>query len=383
MAMPEHLPERTWPDVPSAQITAVGMEARAAPRLVVTAGPRKGAEFTLLEPLTTLGRAAGSGVAIADLSVSRRHCSLEKKGARWVLFDAGSGNGTGVNGKTVARQELRHGDEVALGDTRLRFLEPEGVIAWNDGSCGGRGRPGALAGALAAVALLAGVAAVRQQREQAREEAEARSLALREAARACVRESEALGKQGKGAEARDRLRAAAELDPSDPGIAMALRKAGEAAAEAAPAHPTGTPPAPAARPAGGGGQPIVEASLAGHVAWAPRQARAPGREVARSTALRHLELAAGLEGDDDLPEAAAHLRAALRSDPANAEARAGLQRVLARSREIYLRAYLSKDSDPAPARRMFALVAEALPEGDETGAKARRWLLRLEGKGRH
>jgi tetratricopeptide (TPR) repeat protein len=377
----EILAERTRPDAPSALITAVGPQARAAPRLVVTAGPGKGAEFALLDPLTTLGRAAGSGVALADLSVSRRHSRLEKKGTRWILFDEGSGNGTGVNGRPVVRRALRHGDEVALGDTRLRFLEAEGVIAWNEGAsrvfCPRARFPWAAA-ALAAVALAAGLAAFRLRKERA--QAEARDGALREAARAAARQGDALGKLGKLAEARDRLRAAAELDPADPGIAAALRAAEDAvasveaarAASGAPDVPA-PPAAPPAPPAASATRPI-----AGEAAGA-RSGR-PGREASQAIALRHLQLARQLPGDDVVPQAAAHLRAALRSDPANAEARALLERLAGRSREMYLRAYLAKEGDPALARRMFALVAEALPDGDETGAKARRWLARLQGK---
>lgn len=374
----EILAERTRPDAPSALITAVGPQARAAPRLVVTAGPGKGAEFALLDPLTTVGRAAGSGVELADLSVSRRHSRLEKEGARWILFDEGSGNGTGVNGRPVARRALRHGDEVALGDTRLRFLEAEGVIAWGEAAsrvfCP-RARFRWAAVALAAVALAAGLAASRQQKERAG----GRDGALREAARGCARQGEALGKLGKLAEARDRLRAAAELDPADPGIAAALRAAEDAVASMEAARAVSgadVPVPPAAAPA----PPAASATrpIAGEVAGA-RSGR-PGREASQAIALRHLQLARQLPGDDVVPQAAAHLRAALRSDPANAEARALLERLAGRSREMYLRAYVAKEGDPALARRMFALVAEALPDGDETGAKARRWLARLQGK---
>jgi tetratricopeptide (TPR) repeat protein len=347
---------------------------------VVTAGPGKGAEFALLDPLTTVGRAAGSGVELADLSVSRRHSRLEKKGARWILFDEGSGNGTGVNGRPVARRALRHGDEVSLGDTRLRFLEAEGVIAWNEAAARvfcPRARFRWAAVALAAGALAAGLAAFRQQKERA--QAEARHGALREAARASARQGEALGKLGKLAEARDRLRAAAELDPADPGIAAALRAAEDAVASVEAARAVSgadVPVPPAAAPA----PPSASATrpIAGEVAGA-RSGR-PGREASQAIALRHLQLARQLPGDDVVPQAAAHLRAALRSDPANAEARALLERLAGRSREMYLRAYLAKEGDPALARRMFALVAEALPDGDETGAKARRWLVRLQGK---
>ncbi|MGZ6125323.1 MAG: FHA domain-containing protein, partial [Myxococcales bacterium] len=224
---PDLLAERTRPDGPSARITAVGPAAAATPRLVVTAGPRKGAEFALPEPLTTVGRGAGNGVAIADPSVSRRHARVEKRGPRWLVCDQGSGNGTRVNGRRVDRQQLRHGDEIALGDTRLRFLEPEGVIAWSgmSSSAAWQGKAHLYGAAVLALAIVAAAGVVRQRRLRDSLEAQARAEALRAAARARFQESVALATLGKKLEARDKLRVAAELDPHDPEIARSLQSA--------------------------------------------------------------------------------------------------------------------------------------------------------------
>lgn len=442
---PELLAERTRPDGPSAQITAVGVAARAAPRLLVTAGPRKGAEFVLAEALTTVGRGPGNAVAIADLSVSRRHTRLEKRGSRWIVCDQGSGNGTRVNGRRVDRRPLRHGDEIALGDTRLRFLEPEGLIARSEvpRETGWRGKAHLYCASVVALGLVLAAGAVRQRRLREAAEMAERAEAIREAARSHLQRSVALGGQGKWSEARDELAVAAELDPDDAQIARALQEAprdaprAAAAVDASPAIASGAPVAVplSTRPgANAARRSAVEAYLDGDVALALRRARAlggrdgvrlasllerfaagfsrgsaeadpalavraleeaadlarqiapgrpgrPGREVARLLAARHLTLARGLPADDALPEAAAHLRAAVRTDPANGEARAELARLAGRAREIYLRAYLAKEGDElAAARRGFTLVARALPAADETGEKARRWLARLDRK---
>jgi tetratricopeptide (TPR) repeat protein len=438
---PGILAERTRPDGPSAQVTTVGPTAPAAPRLLVTSGPRKGAEFVLLESLATVGRGSGNAVAIADLSVSRRHSRLEKRGSRWVVCDQGSGNGTRVNGRAVHRRSLRHGDEIALGDTCLRFLEPEGVIAWSDAPAGsGWRRKAHLYGAtVVALGIVLGAGVVRQRRLREAVEAAERAQVLREAARSHFQRGLALGGQGKRAEARDELAVAVELDPGNPQFARALQSAATDAAPAgaAAASPGVAPGAspPAIAPGAGGGTPsVVEAYLAGDVSLALRRARTvggregnrlasllerfeaafragmdeadpavalralehaadvgkaiargregrPGREVAKALAARHLSLARGLPAAAALPDAAAHLRAAVRSDPANGDARAELARLAARAREIYLRAYLAKDGDDlAAARRGFSLVARALPPPDETGERARRWLAKLDGK---
>jgi hypothetical protein len=104
------------------------------------------------------------------------------------------------------------------------------------------------------------------------------------------------------------------------------------------------------------------------------------RGVAQALAARHILVAQEHPADDDLPFAAAHLRAALESDPSSAGVQAGLRQVCDRAREIYLQGYVARDQDPEQARRAFRVVANVLPAADETAQKARRWLEKLEGK---
>ena len=104
------------------------------------------------------------------------------------------------------------------------------------------------------------------------------------------------------------------------------------------------------------------------------------REVGRALAARHATIARGVSTDDDLPAAAAHLRAAAQADPSNPEVQEQLRQVADRARELYLRAYASKEDDPVQARQSFRLVGEILPPADETAEKARRWVSSLEGK---
>src|SRR3954470_13946388 len=137
------VPEQAGPGSPSAALlvtaggirpggepTAVheGKERPAIPRLVVTEGPRKGSEFALLPPVMTIGRALGNAICIPDLAMSRRHLRIVQRGSAWIVFDDGSGNGTCVNGKPARRRRLRHGDEIAMGDTAARFVERFGVL---------------------------------------------------------------------------------------------------------------------------------------------------------------------------------------------------------------------------------------------------------------
>src|SRR5438270_773401 len=66
---------------PRADATVLSGGARrpATARLLVTAGPHKGAEFRIVEPLTTLGRAGTNGIVIPDICSSREQLAVEKK----------------------------------------------------------------------------------------------------------------------------------------------------------------------------------------------------------------------------------------------------------------------------------------------------------------
>lgn len=75
--------------------------------------------------LITLGRSHESDVVIPDRSVSRRH-ALIKRGddGRFVVLDAGSSNGTSVNGRNVLARGAGPPSPLAPGDTlRLGSLE--------------------------------------------------------------------------------------------------------------------------------------------------------------------------------------------------------------------------------------------------------------------
>jgi transcriptional regulator with GAF, ATPase, and Fis domain len=93
------------------------------PRLLVIAGPAKDSTIPLPESEATLGRDPTNAVAVADVSVSRKHCRLRRdEDDRFHIKDLDSRNGTIVNGLAVKEQWLRHGDEIATGDSVFLFL---------------------------------------------------------------------------------------------------------------------------------------------------------------------------------------------------------------------------------------------------------------------
>ncbi len=93
------------------------------PRLLVIAGPSKDSTIPLPDGEATLGRDPTNAVAVADASVSRKHCMLrQEEDGRFQIKDLDSRNGTLVNGLAVKEQWLRHGDEIATGDSVFLFL---------------------------------------------------------------------------------------------------------------------------------------------------------------------------------------------------------------------------------------------------------------------
>lgn len=77
-----------------------------------------------LGAVNSVGRHPNNTIQLLDRVVSKEHCTIEARGGRYVLRDLGSLNGTYVNGqRVVGEQVLNDGDEVALGNTRLVFLD--------------------------------------------------------------------------------------------------------------------------------------------------------------------------------------------------------------------------------------------------------------------
>ena len=58
---------------------------------------------------------------IPDTNVSRRHAEIRPTVDGFILVDLGSTNGSKVNGERITQRELRDGDELVFGNTRLVF----------------------------------------------------------------------------------------------------------------------------------------------------------------------------------------------------------------------------------------------------------------------
>jgi pSer/pThr/pTyr-binding forkhead associated (FHA) protein len=116
---------RTLPRIPERERRRV---ARTMPRLApgrylaVDVG-----DEVMLRPLDReflhVGRSPASDIVLDDVSVSRKHALIARRGERTLILDDRSRNGVQVNGVRVSESELRDGDTILCGNVMLRFVE--------------------------------------------------------------------------------------------------------------------------------------------------------------------------------------------------------------------------------------------------------------------
>jgi len=90
-------------------------------RLVLLLPGERRQEFTLSKARIRIGRAPTNDVVVPDSRVSRNHAMLECSAAGCTVVDAGSPNGTWINGARVERRLLKSGDTLVMGGSTARF----------------------------------------------------------------------------------------------------------------------------------------------------------------------------------------------------------------------------------------------------------------------
>src|ERR1039457_2016396 len=100
----------------------IGEVTARGPALVIRAGGgRVGESFAVDRERTSVGRRPDAEVFLDDVTVSRDHALLIRRGDQWHLDDCGSLNGTYVNRSRIESQRLEEGDEVQIGKYKLTF----------------------------------------------------------------------------------------------------------------------------------------------------------------------------------------------------------------------------------------------------------------------
>jgi hypothetical protein len=88
---------------------------------VAMTGEQKGEDFKVREGKNVVGSAPGAQVLITDSTVSGQHASLRYEEGKFYLTDLDSSNGSFVNEKKIAREELKDNDMIRFGDVTLKF----------------------------------------------------------------------------------------------------------------------------------------------------------------------------------------------------------------------------------------------------------------------
>ena len=101
----------------------VGDVAAESGALVIrSGGGRTGQSFPLHGERMTIGRRPDSDVFLDDVTVSRDHALIVRRGGEFHLDDLGSLNGTYVNRRRIDSHRLEDGDELQIGKYKLTYL---------------------------------------------------------------------------------------------------------------------------------------------------------------------------------------------------------------------------------------------------------------------
>jgi hypothetical protein len=96
--------------------------ARGAALVIRAGGGRAGESFPLQGDRQSVGRRPESDVFLDDVTVSRDHALIVRRGSDYYLDDCGSLNGTYVNRRRIDSHRLTDGDELQIGKYKLAFL---------------------------------------------------------------------------------------------------------------------------------------------------------------------------------------------------------------------------------------------------------------------
>jgi DNA-binding NtrC family response regulator len=89
-------------------------------RLAIVGGADRGTRYELSGTLILIGSSPACDVTLGDPAVSGRHCELRVEGSRLVIKDAGSTNGTFLNGIRVSEADVPTGARIAVGRTEIQ-----------------------------------------------------------------------------------------------------------------------------------------------------------------------------------------------------------------------------------------------------------------------
>ena len=103
-------------------VDVADVAAEAGALVIRAGGGRVGQSYPLSGEQMSIGRSPEAEVFLDDVTVSRDHATLVRRGGAWWLDDSGSLNGTYVNRRRIDSHKLEDGDELQIGKYKLTYL---------------------------------------------------------------------------------------------------------------------------------------------------------------------------------------------------------------------------------------------------------------------
>ena len=129
MLIESHLEDVEQPAANAPQHTALLPQVEPAPAPAPAIQPSApeimfgGQTYAVLRSPTRLGRLPDNDIVLNDKRVSRHHAEVIQRDGKWIVRDAGSTNGTAVNGKVLKEAVLRNGDTISLGGVEVDWQQ--------------------------------------------------------------------------------------------------------------------------------------------------------------------------------------------------------------------------------------------------------------------
>lgn len=88
---------------------------------VAISGDQKGEDFRVRDGKNVVGSGPEAQIILRDNTISGQHASLRYEEGKFFLTDLDSSNGTYLNDKKIAREQLKDNDIVRFGDVTMKF----------------------------------------------------------------------------------------------------------------------------------------------------------------------------------------------------------------------------------------------------------------------
>lgn len=98
------------------------------PKLILTLDDAMLGEYPLEKKYVTIGRRPTNDIHIDNLAVSGDHARVITIDGHSMLEDLGSTNGSIVNGASVDKQSLQHGDVISISKYQLKFIDDHASV---------------------------------------------------------------------------------------------------------------------------------------------------------------------------------------------------------------------------------------------------------------